>query len=233
LSGLILALFAAALAAVPADVVTASDENLPQDQRMAAFERVVANYDALSTDVVALAQEEDGDSRHRWIAIRVLGQIPADETMDVLMALTGDPQPAMRVAAVQSLSTGGSMNASAKIATMLTDDAMLVRAAAADALGTMRDSSTVGDLARALDDPTNYYRGNSLWVRRHYVYALGNIGNSAAVPALIKCFDDQDPEIVTASLESMKAIVGYDFSEGRSQEEHIEAWRRWWANGGK
>lgn len=214
-------------AAVPSDVVTAADENLPEDQRMAAFQRVVANFPALKGDLIALAGEEEGNSRHRWIAIQVIGQIKSDEALDVLLKLTEDPQPAIRAAAVQGLANTNTTTASAKIATMLTDEAMLVRGAAADALGVLRDPTTVGDLARALDDPSNYYRGSSLWPRRHYVMAMGNIGSDAAMPALIKCLDDRDPDVVTAALASMKQIMGYDFSEGRSQEEHIEAWQRW------
>ncbi len=224
---LALSLAGPARAAVPADVVTAADENLPDDQRMAAFQRVVANFPSLKGDLFALAAEEDGSSRHRWIAIQVIGQIPSDEALDVLLKLTEDPQPAIRAAAVQGLANTNTTTASAKIATMLTDEAMLVRGAAADALGALRDPSTVGDLARALDDPSNYYRDTSLWPRRHYVIAMGQIGSDAAMPALIKCLDDRDPEVVDAALVAMKQIMGFDFSEGRSREEHIEAWRRW------
>jgi HEAT repeat protein len=230
---ILLLLASLASAAVPADVVTASNEDLPEGERMAAFQRVVSNYPSYQADLWELAKAEEGDSRQRWIAIRVIGQVPSDESLDMLLQLCDDPQPAIRTAAVTALGDLGSPTAAAKIATMLTDNATLVRMHAADALGQIKDPSTVGDLTRALDDPSNYYRGTSLWVRRHYVVAMGDIGSQAAMPALIKCLDDVDPDIVDAALVSLKQIVGYDFSEGRSREEHIEAWRRWYQNGGR
>ena len=35
--------------------------------------------------------------------------------------------------------------------------------------------------------------------------------------------------ILSALALSTVKIVGYDFAEGRSEEEHMEAWRRWYA----
>ena len=75
-----------------------------------------------------------------------------------------------------------------------TDPALLVRAAAADALGKLRDPSTLADLERALQDPTNHYRGTSLWFRRHLVEAMGAIGTEAAAPYLARALEDADPE---------------------------------------
>jgi len=227
------ALSPAAFAALPAELEVAADDERPEAERMAAFQQIVSSYSFYNADLLKLAADQDGDARQRWVTIRILGQVRSDETFDAVMALCDDPMPAIRVAAASALGDLGNSTGGAKLATMLTDEAVIVRAAAADSLGLMREATAIGDLTRALEDPTNYYRGASLWARRHYVDAIGAIGSREGIPTLVQCFDDRDPEVIAASLRALRSIVGYDFAEGRTQEEHIEAWRRWWANGGE
>ena len=48
-----------AFAAVPADVITAANEDLPEAERMAAFQRVVSNYPSYKADLWDLAKAEE------------------------------------------------------------------------------------------------------------------------------------------------------------------------------
>jgi HEAT repeat protein len=85
-------------------------------------------------------------------------------------------------------------------------------------------------LVEALEDPSNTYRGQSLWVRRHYVEALGQIGSKNALGGLIRALRDEDPAVRSAALEAVERIAGRSYAEGRSRPEQVEAWERWWAN---
>jgi hypothetical protein len=44
-----------------------------------------------------------------------------------------------------------------------------------------------------------------------------------------RALEDEDQGVVDATLIALRQIVGYDFAEGRSHEEHIQAWQRWLA----
>ena len=48
-----------------------------------------------------------------------------------------------------------------------------------------------------------------------------------ALPALSRALGDDDSDVVDAALQALRTINGFDFAEGRSRDEHIQAWQRW------
>ena len=114
-----------------------------------------------------------------------------------------------------------------KLNSKLADPAVIVRAAAAGAVGRIGDSSSVKFLSDALDHRRSFFRGRSLWVRRHYGEALGAIGDKGAYPALLRALNDKDEAVVVAAVDALARIAGFDFSKGRSADKEREAWRRW------
>lgn len=205
----------------------AANGNLPEAERMQAFNRLVMDWSTARPQLEAIARDSSADARERWVAIRIMGQTNDKAAVAILKDLCADPMPAVRAAAAAALGDLGYKEASPTVAGLLSDEAVIVRAAAADALGLIEDERSAEALERALGDTSNYYRGSSLWVRVHYVDALGKIGARSSVPALVACFEDRDPAVRAASLEALREIVGYDFAEGRTEAEHMEAWRRW------
>ena len=116
------------------------------------------------------------------------------------------------------------------IAQRLEDEAVIVRAAAAEALGKMADPKGILFLDKALASNQNLYRGSSLWVRRSYVEAIGQIAHKKGYPTLLRCLRDQDPQVVKASVLALEKTAGFSMAEGRSQEQEIAAWERWLNN---
>ncbi len=225
-----LALLVGLHAGIHEDLETASNKELTEPLRMEAFNRLVLDYSNKAPELRAIAFDDDHDAHQRWIVVRVMGQTHSPKVTADLLKLTADPMPAMRAAAARALGDLGAKEASEVLGGLLSDDAMIVRQAAADSLGLLRSEDSARYLEAALKDGSNFYRGSSLWVRKHYVLALGEIGSETSIPALIACFDDKDEEVVDASLVALQKVVGFDFAEGRTRSEHIEAWRRWWAN---
>lgn len=216
-----------ALAGAADDLRLASDANLDDTTRMAAFQRLVNDGSMDINAVVAAAQASEGDARQRWVAVRALGEIGGDRCKEVLVGLVADPMPAMRAAAAGGLGDLGSKDTLPQLTGLLVDPAVIVRAAAAEALGKIGSRDAVPALIAALESRDNYHRGSSLWVRRHYVLALGNIGDKAAVGALLRGLDDGDPGVAEASIVAFEQIAGFNMKEGRDNREEKEAWRRW------
>lgn len=223
---LLILVMQAANADIPSDIVVAADKSLSEESRRAAFDRVVAEG---RSDTTALIQAGlDGeDTPTRWVAIRALGHIGGFPIQQTLLELLSDPEPAIRSAAIGALAEVGNRSHSGQIAQLLTDPAILVRASAANALGELRDPSVVSALDHALSASDNYYRGTSLWVRPHFVTAMGAIGDIQALPALLRGLEDEDPDVVDASLRALERISGFSMADGRTPEEEREAWRRW------
>jgi len=208
------------------DLELAASKAASQEQRMAAFQRLV---DLGSTDmahVVSVAQDEEGDARQRWVAIRTLGQIKGARSQTVLINLSTNPMPAIRSAASAAMGDHGADAFIPYLTERVQDSAVIVRAAASKALAQCGDARAVESLSDALLDKKNTFRGRSLWVRKYFVEALGDIGSTAAYPALLRAIDDPDADVAAAVLPALEKIAGFSYSEGRSTVQEKEAWRR-------
>jgi HEAT repeat protein len=214
-------------AGVSEDLERAADASVPQAERMEIFERLAAGASSNHEEIVQLATNEKISSSTRWVAVQVLGKSGLSKSVDSIESLVADKDSVIRVAAISALAEMNSVGSTELIAERLTDPAMIVRGAAADALGALKDIRSIDDLEKALSSQDNYYRGQSVWVRVRFALALGKIGNNLGIPALERALNDKDPKVVEASLMALKQIVGYDFSDGRNREEHIQAWQRW------
>jgi HEAT repeat protein len=209
-------------------VTTASNGELPRDQRQAAFDELVKT--GYGDDLLAMAEDPAIDAKQRWVIIRAIGKIDSPLGIQALERLLHDDISGIRAAAAMALSDTGDEAHAEKIAALLEDPAVIVRGTAADALTVLGAPAAVPYLARALDDPSNFYRGESLWVRRHIVLALGAAQDKAALPALIRCLDDADSDVVDTALGALEQVSGVSWADGRSRDEQIQAWLRWYAN---
>jgi len=228
-AGIVLTLMLAAQSAfadIPSDLTVAADKSLPQSSRQSAFDRIVSEG-ARDPALVVQASRAGDDTPTRWVAIRALGHIGGPQSRDALLGLLEDPEPAIRTAAVGAMGELGERAYSHRIAEMLSDPAVIVRAAAAETAGSLRDPSLIPALEAALSSQDSYYRGNSLWVRQHYVAALGAIGDMRALPVLLKALDDPDPNVADVSLRALEQLSGISFADGRDPVTEREAWRRW------
>lgn len=220
----------AGLAGPVEDLTLAAQKDAPEAVRMAAFDRLV---DLGATDmahVLKVSADDGADARERWVAVRVLGKIGGDRSREALLKLLEDDMPAMRVAAAGALGDLGDGLACKPLAARISDPALLVRGGAADAVGVLGCENAVEALSEAVFSRDNYHRGSSLWVRRHFVEALGQIGDKAALPTLLRALDDADPEVAGAAIGAMEGVARFSYSQGRSADQEREAWRRWATN---
>lgn len=225
----LLLLCSLAFSGVEDTVTRAANPDLAEPERRAAFNELTRSYQTERPQLEALLFDQSADARQRWVTARALGHTRSPQAKQALLKLCDDPMPAMRAAAAGGLGDLGFPDTSARVAELLRDDAIMVRGAAADALGLIGNHAAAPALEAALKDTSNFYRSQSLWVRVHFVQALGEIGAPSSMETLVKTLDDADPAVVDAALVSLRKIVGYDFAEGRSRAQHIEAWRRWYA----
>ena len=110
---------------------------------------------------------------------------------------------------------------------LLKDDVLLVRVASAQALGKIGNPAAIPELDTAIRAPEHFHRGKSLWVRMHFVEALGKIRHEKAYAGLLYAIDDQDQKVQKTAIDALEYISGVSFSEGRQHEEEREAWKRW------
>jgi len=212
------------------NVLLASDNNTSVEEREAAFAEVVRDGATEIQYLLDISVDVKQSTRVRWVAIRALGEIRGPQAQEVLMVTLRDPQPAIRTATVSALGDLGNGQNVALVGRFLEDDAVIVRVAAAESLGKLKDPKSIPLLERALKDPKNEYRGASLWVRAHYVMALGEIGDSSAYPILLQCLSDGDTRVVENTIPALEKIAGFSLGDGRSSAQEVEAWMIWVQN---
>lgn len=218
-------LLGAAFAGVPEDVATAADTERPEAERREAFARIAVP--ANTTALVRLARAETTPPQQRWVAVRALGPIGDDASRVALLELLASADAQVRMAALGAIGDRADRSLCDYVVARLADPALLVRAAAIDALARIKDPATLPALERTLQDPSNHYRGSSLWFRRHVVEAIAGIGTERGVAALARALDDADPEVAGAALAGLERIAGFSYAEGRTPEQQRAAWKRW------
>ena len=126
-----------AVAGVPEDIATAADTDLPTDLRKQAFDRA-AQPDSVPV-LTRLAEDASTPKPQRWVAIRALGPIQDDTARAALLHFLAASDAAARMAALGAIGDRGDATMWSYAANKLADPALLVRAAAADALLKLKD----------------------------------------------------------------------------------------------
>ncbi len=212
-------------AGIPDDVQLAADADKPLELRQEAFGRL--HEEPAADSLVAIAKDAQTTPARRWVAVRALGLNTAPAALSALLEFLASDNAPTRIAALAALGERKDKSTAGRVAARLEDKALLVRQAAADALALIGDTRTLPDLGRALADPTGTYRGTSMWVRRHYVEAMGRIGTTEAIRYLAPALEDGDETVVSAAIAGLEKVAGFSYKEGRTQDEEKEAWRRW------
>lgn len=211
-----------------------SDKETDEISDKTDFDRLTELEKAAVPRLSAVLTNANAQYDQRWVSARALGKIGGKDSIKTLRGtLAKDKFSMMRLAAIQGLKDSNDAGSFDAFVTALNDDAMVVRSGAADALGALGDPRAVAPLIAALNREDNFYRGRSLWVRRHIVAALGAIESRSSVHTLIKKLDDADPTVKRESIASLERITKVTFRvPAASDDERVTRsapkWKSWW-----
>jgi HEAT repeat protein len=123
--------------------------------------------------------------------IIVIDEFANNETIEALLQKLDDPDPFVRVEAIQSLGEIQQEKSLVSVCDCLKDENLYVRAYAAEALGKIGNvdiSLTLSRLLSALDDPSPY-------ARAMIVAALGELQDERAVESVREYLHDEDEAV--------------------------------------
>lgn len=215
-------------------LVKISDKETSEIDHKSAFDELVRFDEPASAHLAVVLHDQNANFNQRWVAARALGKIGGPvATKELRETLAKDKFSMIRLAAIQGLKDirdEGSFDAYVKA---LGDDALVVRSAAADALGALADPKAIPSLVQALDREDNFYKGRSLWVRRHIVAALGNTESRSTVPVFIKALDDADPNVHREAIAQLERVTKVTFKVPAANEDDwmnkaTPKWKAWW-----
>ncbi len=157
-------------------------------------------------------------------ACELLAERPDPRHLGVLTPALEDRHPAVRLAAIRAWGLSGraaGVEAPPALRRMVAGGSSVQRLEAAVALARAGDPSGKAALERlSYDlDPD---------VRRRVAQEMGELGDAAFVPLLVRLLDDR-LSIARAALESLPKVVGFDVAEQQAPpaEDTMERMRRW------
>ncbi len=135
----------------------------------------------------------------RRAVAEALGEAGTDKVVGPLVFALKDPEPSVRVAAIESLAQVRDSRTIESVKGCINDMDPNVRCAAAAALGAFGGSSAVPILTESVKDPH--------WsVRKASVVALGNLQSSYTVSALIPMLRDPDHDVREAACVALAKL---------------------------
>jgi HEAT repeat protein len=132
----------------------------------------------------------------------ILDEKASPETIDSLLQKLDNPDPFVRVAAVQALGEIRQDRSLFSLCGCLTDENLYVRGYAAEALGKIGHLDTsyaIEQLSAAPDDPSPY-------VRSMMVLALGELQDKRAINTVRKLLQDEDETVRKMAAWALKKI---------------------------
>lgn len=146
----------------------------------------------------------DKDPRAASAATEALGRIRDPQALPHFINALGDAREGVRESAACALGELGKAEAVDALLLALSDQGFMVLARAAEALGKIGDGRAVGpliDLVRSGGAIAEVSPAHGLVPRASAAWALGTIGDLAAVPALMEQFVEEDRD---------RAVVAFD-----------------------
>lgn len=136
------------------------------------------------------------------------------EVIKALITTLNDPAPGIRIEAIESLAHLGASDAVPAIVERLSDEDDLVQRAAVDALGKLADPRGASPLVTFIEqrEPTGRVPLNAIW-------ALGNIGDGAALDVLARLRNNSDPYVIYNACWALRNIKGGAASEAGASSE--------------
>jgi HEAT repeat protein len=220
-------------AAVGSLVAEAANPRVPENVAQARFNEIVGRGAPAIPELNYIYKDPKRGDLEVWVAARALGRIGGDEARTGLEAGLKSSRIMSRLGSISGLGLMKDLQATPAIEAALYDKAMMVRAAAADALGLFRQPSSAGALGKSLNISANFRSGQSLFVRKHIVDALGAVGSSASLQLLVTSVGDADPAVQLSARKALVKMTGKSFGHASEvSAEEAASWASWWAESG-
>jgi len=158
-------------------------------QNKAAEVLIKANHPETVTHLVVALKDESEYARRA--AVEVLNEIGTSDSIKDLLGVLGDDDWWVRARATDALAKIGGRRVVDAMLTLIKDENEEIRRAAIEILNATKDERTVGKLIEATSD-------DDWWVRERAADALAKIGDTSAVPALVKMLGGEPKSVPSA-----------------------------------
>jgi len=179
-----------------------------------------------SQELSKIIQDEKLSEPDRWSAIVSAAKKDGDKALPILENMLDQKKYSwyIRTSIAQSLVAVGGAGATKILQEMLNDRSLVVRTVVVDALGDMKDPSSLIPLTEEMKNERNFIGEQSLWIRKHLVDAIAKTGQKKSIPVLITYLDDPDTEVATRAKKNLSVYVKMEGKDAWSKRNWIDWW---------
>ncbi len=165
----------------------------------------------------------------RWRALSSLAKIYGRKSLPDLLKASRDSQWYMRNGALVGLAHVDKDQALKLSKRLLQDDAMVVRAAAVNVLAEHGDNRHKELIWKSLNNPKNFHRGRSLWIRKNTARAFLSMAAYGDESKMVKLLGDKDKALHAVGVLGLERLAGkkledpYEFVMNKKKY-----WTKWW-----
>ena len=174
--------------------------DFPDAEKKENFSGELSNIEDLGVSAFPELKRIFTDKREKWkrryASAISLSRLRYEESKKLLLSGLKDELSVIRVASILALKRFPHDDVIDGLHRVFKKDrGMIVRSAAANALGEIADPKSIPVLAAGLNDKKNFYKGRNLWIRKDIVNALGKFKSKEPVPCLIDILCKKDTEL--------------------------------------
>ena len=180
-------------------------------------------------NLIKIAFGKDYGMRHKWRAVVTMAQVGKKESLPELTKAAKSPQWFMRNAALVSMAEIVPQKAKKWARLMLTDSALIVRTEAVRVLRHLKDNKSSNVLWTELYSKQNYRGKKSLWIRRHIVETLAEIGSKNDVKKFVLVLQDTDKSLHEPAISALEKLTNKKLGKtSDTTTVKVDHWKKWW-----
>ena len=109
------------------------------------------------------------------------------------------------------------------------DSSLIVRTAAVEVIRSLKDHNSASLLWTELYEKQNYRGQQSLWIRRHIVETLGEMGQAGDESRFIKVLDDKDATLYGPAVSALERLTKKQFGSAKDKvSTRVSLCKLWW-----
>lgn len=198
---------------------------LPGENRLAVAQ---SRRDDMIKPLEEMIFNREAEFGLRWKAVMLFGQLQKAKAAKTLDRALKSSEWFIRNAALLAYAEAVPDKAAAVALTMLKDKALVIRSAAIDVLEHGLDTSTRETLWSELDEPRNFRKKQSLWIRPQILRVLAQGPDPRELPLFVAYLRDRDDRMHAPAIRALEQITRETKGKtGISIGEKRTLWLKW------
>lgn len=176
-----------------------------------------------------IAFDSNYGMKFQWRALSALSLLAGDKSAPELELAMKQKEWYLRNAGLVMLKEVKPKRALVWAKKLMKDSSLIVRTAAVEVIRSLKDNASTHLLWSELYEKQNYRGQQSLWIRRHIVEALGEMGKPGDVAQFMKVLDDKDATLYLPAVSALERLTKKQFGGPKdSLEKRVSLCKSWW-----